>query len=263
MAINLIAGPYAASISETTVAFGSAYCLYRDSYRDFLYGTYESSNGSNSFTPVEVFNSRFWDPMIPVPSRIYSWGDSRPFAGYRVAIKDLFDMKGLITFGGGVLVGKYNLAQFASGADPWEWQDGHHPFNPRGDGWLACSVSSSGGGCFVAAYDRPGFAISRTYGNRPGPASAATDPAGVFSRYVPGHLNHWPVRALGARPVRLPEAHSLHGNTCPLNNPAAEVELQAFISNPTTVFGMTVEPFNMTATVSDEVPRYQDSTNAD
>ncbi len=35
-----------------------------------------------------------------VPSRIYSWGDSRPLAGARVAIKDLYDMKGLQTSGG-------------------------------------------------------------------------------------------------------------------------------------------------------------------
>jgi len=35
-----------------------------------------------------------------VPSRIYSWGDGRPLAGQRVAIKDLFDIKGLQTSGG-------------------------------------------------------------------------------------------------------------------------------------------------------------------
>lgn len=82
-----------------------------------------------------------------MPSRIYSWGDNRPLAGERVAIKDLYDIKGLQTSGGsqawayitpvangtapsvqqiinlgGVIVGKQKLAQFASGANPWEWQ---------------------------------------------------------------------------------------------------------------------------------------------
>lgn len=35
-----------------------------------------------------------------VPSRIYSWGDSRPLAGERVAIKDLYDLKGTQTSAG-------------------------------------------------------------------------------------------------------------------------------------------------------------------
>lgn len=30
--------------------------------------------------------------VYSVPSRIYSWSDSRPLAGQRVAIKDLFDI---------------------------------------------------------------------------------------------------------------------------------------------------------------------------
>lgn len=35
-----------------------------------------------------------------MPSRLYSVGDTRPLAGLRVAIKDLFDIKGLQTSGG-------------------------------------------------------------------------------------------------------------------------------------------------------------------
>ncbi|KAH9885968.1 amidase family protein [Xylariomycetidae sp. FL2044] len=240
----LPAGPYAASVSAGSVALSMVYRLYRDSHRDFLYGAYASNDGAGTFYPLEVSNARFWDPMIPVPSRVYSRADPRPLAGYRVAIKDLFDMKGLVTSGGSqawaetvaaanstapsiqrildlgaVLVGKYKLAQFASGADPWEWQDEHYPFNPRGDGWLTCSASSSGGGCSVAAYDWLDFAIgsdtgssmrrpaavyvpsllSGTFGNRPSqglmtleqvmPLGAATDTAGVFSRTVAGWVH--------------------------------------------------------------------------
>ncbi|KAK7752396.1 hypothetical protein SLS62_005734 [Diatrype stigma] len=231
--IELPPGPYAASISPSSIALGAVYRLYRDAYRDFLYGTYESGDGQGpaTFRGVEIFQPRSWDPLIPVPSRIYAWGDPRPLAGLRVAIKDLFDMRGLVTSGGsqawaeitepanetapciqrivdlgGVLVGKYKLAQFASGANPWDWQDELYPFNPRGDGWLTCSASSSGGGCAVAAYDWLDFAIgsdtgssmrrpaavSGVYGNRPSqglitlrgvmPLGAATDTAGVFAR---------------------------------------------------------------------------------
>ncbi|KAI0181692.1 amidase family protein [Hypoxylon sp. FL1284] len=322
---SIPAGPYVASISDTSVAFAAVYRLYRDSHRDFLYGTYESNDGDGTFTPLEVFQSRFWDPMIPVPSRIYSWGDSRPFAGYRVAIKDLFDMKGLFTSGGsqawakiveaanetapsiqrivdlgGVLVGKYKLAQFASGANPWQWQDEHYPFNPRGDGWLTCSASSSGGGCSVAAYDWLDFAIgtdtgssmrrpaavSGTYGNRPSqglmtlnrvmPLGAATDTAGVFSRDVHSWVHfakNWYVPEMcqdtsitGLTPLKAPDSYGfpkrvLYTEYLPLSNPAAEEVLQAFIRNLTAVFGMTVENFNLTATVAnaaDEVPKYRD-----
>jgi hypothetical protein len=153
-------GPYAATISSSGLSLSSVYRLYSDSYRDFLFGAFESNNGQGDYKALGVFLPKFWDPMIPVPSRIYSMYDSRPFAGERVAIKDLFDIKGLQTSGGsqawayitpianetapsvqriidlgGVVVGKYKLAQFASGANPWEWQDEHYPFNPRGDGW--------------------------------------------------------------------------------------------------------------------------------
>jgi hypothetical protein len=184
------AGPYLASIKSGQIELASVYLLYADSYRDFLYGTYNSNDGNDTYTPVPAYLARYWNPMIPVPSRIYSWGDSRPLAGERVAVKDLYDIKGLQTSGGSqawayvtpladgtapsvqklidlgaVIVGKYKLAQFASGADPWQWQDEHYPFNPRGDGWLTCSASSSGGGCSVAAYDWLDYAIGSDTGS--------------------------------------------------------------------------------------------------
>ncbi|KAI0131118.1 amidase family protein [Daldinia grandis] len=313
-ASNLTAGPYAALVSGDSIVFGAVYRLYRDSYRNFLYGAYDSNDGEGTFNPVEIFQPRFWDPMIPVPSRIYSWGDARPLAGYRVAIKDLFDIKGLITSGGsqawaeivevanetapsvqrivdlgGVLIGKYKLAQFASGANPWDWQDEHYPFNPRGDGWLTCSASSSGGGCSVAAYDWLDFAIgsdtgssmrrpaavSGTYGNRPSqglmtlsrvmPLGAATDTAGVFSRNVRDWVRfakNWYVPEMcqdpsitGLSPLKASDSYGFPKRILyltdylPLKNPAAEEILQGFIRNLTMVFGMTVEDFNLTAVV--------------
>lgn len=206
---------------------------------------------------------------------------------------------------GGVLVGKYKLAQFASGADPWDWQDEHYPFNPRGDGWLTCSASSSGGGCSVAAYDWLDFAIgsdtgssmrrpaavSGTYGNRPSqgmmslegvmPLGGATDTAGVFSRDVKDWIRfakNWYIPELcqnssitGLSPLVTPDSYKFPKRVLyltdylPLKNPAAEEILQAFISNMTTIFGMTVEDFNLTAVVgntTDEVPKYGALNNA-
>jgi hypothetical protein len=249
-----------------------------------------------------------------VPSRIYYWEDVRPLAGERVAIKDLYDLKGLQTSGGsqawaritptangtapsvqhiidlgGVIVGKQKLAQFASGANPWEWQDEHYPFNPRGDGWLTCSASSSGGGCSIAAYDwldyaigsdtgssmRRPAAVAGVYGQRPSqgaislerviPLGAATDTAGVFSRdpykwikfaknwYSPSL--HQDVSVTGLSPLAFPDTDAFPKTILyptdylPLNNSAAEPILQEFIANMVRIFNMTVKEFNFTATV--------------
>ncbi len=195
-------GPYMVSIEESSISFDVVYLLYVDSYRDFLYGAYDSNDGNGSYTALPSSLPRYWDPVIPVPSRIYSWGDDRPLAGQRVAVKDLFDIQGLQTSGGsqawahitpiangtapaiqriidlgGVDVGKYKLAQFGSGADPWDWQDEHYPFNPRADGWLTCSASSSGGGCSIAAYDWLDYAIGTDTGSSMRRPAAV---AGVF-----------------------------------------------------------------------------------
>ncbi|KAI1471951.1 amidase family protein [Daldinia caldariorum] len=315
--LTLPAGPYAALVSEDSITLGAVYRLHRDSHRDFLYGAYDSGDGHGTFAPVELFQPRSWEPLIPVPSRIHSWGDPRPLAGLRVAIKDLFDVKGLATSGGSrawasiaggaanetapcvrrivddlgaVLVGKYKLAQFASGADPWGWQDAHYPFNPRGDGWLTCSASSSGGGCAVAAYAWLDFAIgsdtgssmrrpaavSGTYGNRPSqglmtlsgvmPLGAATDTAGIFARSVRDWVRFaksWYVPEMyqdasitGLSPLDAPDSYAFPKRVLyltdylPLRNPAAEEVLQGFIRNLTAVFGMTVEEFNLTAVVA-------------
>jgi hypothetical protein len=96
----LPAGPYTAIISDGVIKLCTTYRLYRDEYKSFITGSYDSNDGEGSHAALEVMNSRFWEPMIPVPSRIYSWSDKRVLAGTRVAIKDLFDVKGLQTSGG-------------------------------------------------------------------------------------------------------------------------------------------------------------------
>lgn len=225
-------GPYVASVVNGAASFAMVYRLYEDRYRTFIFGAYKPDTSSaGSFRPFPINIAKYQDPLIPVPSRIYSWSDDRPFAGFRVSIKDLYDIKGLQTAGGSRawaeitptanetapaiqrlvdlgahLVGKQKTAQFASGANPWDWYDVQYPFNPRGDEWLTCSASSAGAGCSMAAYDwldhaigsdtgssvRRPAAVSGTYGNRPSqgmitlervqPLGAAQDTAGVFAR---------------------------------------------------------------------------------
>lgn len=313
------AGPYAVTINKSSLKFNMVYRLYTDSYRDFLYGAYADNDGEDSFSPLELFYARNWFPLIPVPSRVYSWSDPRPLAGARVAIKDLFDMKGLVTSGGsqawatinpianttapsiqriidqgGILVGKYKLAQFASGANPWDWQDEHYPFNPRGDGYLTCSASSSGGGCSVAAYEwldyaigsdtgssmrRPG-AVSGTYANRPSqgmitlekvlPLGAATDTAGVFARNVHDWVHfaknwyspelHQDPSITGLTPLVVPDTNLFPKRVLyltdylPLANPAAEKVLQGFLANLTSTFDMTMEEVSFGSLVNGSNP---------
>jgi Asp-tRNA(Asn)/Glu-tRNA(Gln) amidotransferase A subunit family amidase len=212
-----------------------------------------------------------------------AWARITPTAnGTAPAVQQIIDL-------GGIIVGKQKLAQFASGANPWEWQDEHYPFNPRGDGWLTCSASSSGGGCSIAAYDwldyaigsdtgssmRRPAAVAGIYGQRPSqgaislerviPLGAATDTAGVFSRdpykWIKFAKNwyssslHQDVSVTGLSPLSFPDTDAFPKTILyptdylPLNNSAAEPILQAFIANMSRIFNMTVKEFNFTATV--------------
>ncbi|KAE8349880.1 amidase family protein [Aspergillus coremiiformis] len=313
---TLAPGPYTATISRDTVSLLDTYRLYPDKYRDFITGIYPSNDGTDSFTALESMSSRLWSPMIPVPSRIHSWGDPRPLAGQRVAVKDLFDIKGLQTSAGSqawieitpvanktalaiqrlvdlgaVLVGKQKLAQFASGANPWDWTDNQAPFNPRGDGYLTCAASSSGGGCSIAAYDwldmaigsdtgvslRRPAAVSGTFANRPSQGMIslegmlaqnwAQDTAGILARdpvkwakfakawYTPEL--HQSESITGLSPLSVPDTMAFPSQILypdeqfPLANPAAQQILENVITNMAKVLNMTVKHTNLSATLID------------
>jgi hypothetical protein len=93
-------GPYVAEFGGKSVVISSVSRLYEDIYRDFVFGTYAKEKSDGEYVGLGAFNPMTWFPYIPVPSRIYSWGDDRPLAGERVAIKDLFDLKGVKTSAG-------------------------------------------------------------------------------------------------------------------------------------------------------------------
>lgn len=131
----------------------------------------------------EQFPSAF---TVAVPSRpYYNKTGTKPYAGLRLAIKDIIDLKGLKTGAssraytelhpvreetaetarrlidqGFVVVGKLKSSQFADSEWPTcDYVDYHGPFNPRGDGYLTPSGSSSGSASAVATYKWLDFSL--------------------------------------------------------------------------------------------------------
>jgi Asp-tRNA(Asn)/Glu-tRNA(Gln) amidotransferase A subunit family amidase len=114
----------------------------------------------------------------------YETTKSLPLNGLRIAVKDVFHMKGLRTSVcnrayhnfyppqdatapsltrlvecGALLVGKTHLSSFAWKEEPTECIDYQAPFNPRGDGYQSPAGSSSGSGAAIASYDWLDFTI--------------------------------------------------------------------------------------------------------
>jgi Asp-tRNA(Asn)/Glu-tRNA(Gln) amidotransferase A subunit family amidase len=118
--------------------------------------------------------------LIPVPSRLYYDPPTpeKPLSGLRLAIKEIYDLKGVRTgcsvrdflplypppeesafsirklIGyGAVVIGKTKTTQFASGEGSMDWVDYQCSFNPRGDGYQDTSMSSVGSAAGLASYD--------------------------------------------------------------------------------------------------------------
>lgn len=115
---------------------------------------------------------------IAVPSRLRNtMTTARPLAGLRVAVKDIFQIKGICTSLcnrayyelyppatetagcidilcqlGASIVGNTKLASFAATEEPIECVDFQAPWNPRADGYQSPAGSSSGSGVAIASY---------------------------------------------------------------------------------------------------------------
>lgn len=116
---------------------------------------------------------------IAVPSRLYFTRTSElPLAGVRISIKDIFHLKGVVTthgnrayadlYGiqhvnsasvqdvidkGAIIVGKTKTAEFAGSQEvEGDWADYSCPKNPRADGYLRSTGSSTGSASSVASY---------------------------------------------------------------------------------------------------------------
>lgn len=123
---------------------------------------------------------------VAVPSRLYyKKTTKKPYAGLRLAVKDIIDLKGLKTGAssraytelyptkeataetvqrlidlGFVIVGKLKSTQFADSEWPTcDYVDYHGPFNPRGDGYLTPSGSSSGSASAISTYQWLDFSL--------------------------------------------------------------------------------------------------------
>ncbi|KAL1941453.1 hypothetical protein VTO73DRAFT_7270 [Trametes versicolor] len=192
----LPSGPY--FLETATGNIFEAYRLYNDENQSFLYGTIP--NGKDSFDILSARVPGASTETIGVPSRLYfTPTPEKPLAGFRLAVKDIYDIKGLRTGcgnrafwqlypakertapaiqrlldGGMVLVGKAKTSQFANGETATDdWVDLHAPYNPRGDGYQDGSSSSTGPGTATAAYPWLDFAVgSDTGGSMRGPAGA-------------------------------------------------------------------------------------------
>ena len=122
---------------------------------------------------------------IAVPSRIRdTMTAAKPLAGLRIAVKDVFQIKGICTSlcnrayyelyppatktagcielllqSGAKIVGTTKLASFAATEEPIECIDFQAPWNPRADGYQSPAGSSSGSGVAIASYDWLDIAI--------------------------------------------------------------------------------------------------------
>ncbi|KAJ5123845.1 Amidase [Penicillium bovifimosum] len=187
-------GPYL--YSSHTGEIYQAFRLYPDHQLAFTEASL--GDGQGGFRPLPAVTSGAMTKGVAVPSRLYYTPTStKPLAGLRVGVKDIFDLKGLRTSGGNrayydlypprnttgpalqrlidagtIIVGKMGTVQFANGDNPTaDWVDFHCPFNPRGDGYQAPGGSSSGPGAGVASYDWLDIAIgSDTGGSMRSPA---------------------------------------------------------------------------------------------
>lgn len=116
---------------------------------------------------------------VAVPSRHYfTPSPESPLAGMRVAVKDMFHLKGVRTtcgnrayadlYGnqgatsaivqhlinqGAVIVGKTKTAEFAGSQEViGDWADFSYAFNPRADGYLRSTGSSTGSASSITSY---------------------------------------------------------------------------------------------------------------
>ncbi|KAL8818807.1 MAG: hypothetical protein Q9223_002648 [Gallowayella weberi] len=167
-------GPYFLS---SIGALYQPYRLYSDFAGAFTQPLVPSPN--DTYTALPAALPGIESPAIAVPSRLYyTKTASKPLAGVRTGIKDIYDIAGVKTSNGNrawygfyppatansvpvqrlidagaVLVGKMKTSQFANGEMATaDWVDYHSPFNPRGDGYQDPSSSSSGPGAGAATY---------------------------------------------------------------------------------------------------------------
>ncbi|OCF36765.1 hypothetical protein I316_01361 [Kwoniella heveanensis BCC8398] len=196
------AGPYIAHTrseeeeAEEGFDLFPVFRLYSDVFHTFVMGVYPLNDGSGRYMPLDKSDPE-GHKLIPVPSKLYAQGGEadKPLAGFRTAIKDVYDIKGLRTaagsraFGewkgsanetapsvaileraGAIIVGKAKTSPFAAHDQAF---DDLAPYSPRNDQGQSCAGSSSCPACAIAAYDWLDFTVGTDSGGSiRGPAAA-------------------------------------------------------------------------------------------
>ncbi|GLB34241.1 putative amidase [Lyophyllum shimeji] len=303
------AGPYFTTPSSTSSGLDihNAYRLHKDEYEAFLFGVLPHPSGG--WTPTNITLDSTGLQYIPVPSRIALMTKSLPLSGTRFALKDIFDAAGLPTGAGSLayarvhppasstapsvqrlldlgatLVGKTRTSQFAHGAAPWEFHDIPYSWNPRADGYLTASASSSGSACAIAGYEWLEFTVGSdtrgsvrkpaafvgAYGVRPSqgsldlagvvPLSEEMDTAGFFAR-DPRLFTEIGSRWYEASPVRIkrptirfPRKLLYPTEHFPVSNPDAQALYDAFAAALQTHLKITTVPLNLTHALLPHLP---------
>ncbi|EPS36390.1 hypothetical protein H072_10096 [Dactylellina haptotyla CBS 200.50] len=172
---SLPSGPY----FFTADAAHQAWRLYEDTNAAFVLSLTAKDGDQSTYNPLEV--SGVFGPRlaIAVPSKLYFTPTAeKPLAGVRIAVKDIYDLKGTHTAAsnrsfreysgirnntapaiarlielGCIIVGKTKTTSFADKElPPCDWIEEFCPFNPRADGFQIPGGSSTGSGVAVAAY---------------------------------------------------------------------------------------------------------------
>ncbi|ETS80715.1 hypothetical protein PFICI_08244 [Pestalotiopsis fici W106-1] len=175
--VTLPDGPYFA----TYAGLHRAWRLYDDFTNSFVLASVPSANDANVYEPLAANSgNQFGFMSVAVPSRLfYQPSPEKPLAGYRVAVKDEYDINGLLTtYGsrsyaatyppanrtsgviqalidqGAIIVGKTKLSTFAQAYfTAAQWVDYSLPVNVRGDSYQIPGASSAGSGSSMIAYD--------------------------------------------------------------------------------------------------------------
>ncbi|KAI1355890.1 amidase-like protein [Xylaria sp. FL0043] len=157
----------------------SAWRIFPDDKDAFILSTIPTQADPYTYENLNAAAFGASSLCVAVPSRLRATkSEQRPLAGMRIAIKDLFHLKGVHTSCGnrayrmlhdaskasssavqsvldlgGIIVGKTKTVEFGSSQEViGDWCDYFYPFNCRGDGYIAGTGSSTGSASGLAAY---------------------------------------------------------------------------------------------------------------
>nr|ODN88363.1 hypothetical protein L203_02976 [Cryptococcus depauperatus CBS 7841] len=180
-----LAGPFLARTTDSSFKLYPVFRMYSDIYQTFVTGIYPLGDGKGTYRTLDRVDEQ-GRRLIPVPSRLYTSTTTGSLSGKRVAIKDVYDIRGVPTIAssrvymdwrgvvntsassvkkleqaGCALVGKVKTTQWCVlyHVQMYLTHGNGSPFSPRGDQYQSCGSSSSGSACALAGYPWLDYAI--------------------------------------------------------------------------------------------------------